>query len=93
MSIGQSGRVVPSDTVHCREFDDEMLLLDLGTGSFYSLNAVGTRMYQQLISGKSPGQVASCLAPDYGLEGTALVTDCIALADDLLKLGLVKAPA
>jgi hypothetical protein len=93
MSIGRSGRVVPSATLHHRQFDDEILLLDLGAGFYYSLNAVGARMYQELISGKSPSEIAASLAPDYGLDAESLVTDCVALADDLLRHRLVKSPA
>jgi hypothetical protein len=90
MSIGRSGHVLRSDTVHSRQFDDETLLLDLGGGSYYSLNAVGTRMYGELVSGKTPTEIAASLAPDYGLDPEPLVTDCVALADDLLRHGLVK---
>jgi hypothetical protein len=90
MTIDPSDHVTAAETVHSRQFDDELLLLNLGTGHYFSLNPTGTRMYCALVSGKTPAEVATQLAPDYGLEVDALLRDCIALADDLLKHGLLE---
>jgi hypothetical protein len=90
MSIGRSGQVTASDVVHYRQFDDELLVLDLGTGSYFALNPVGTKMWNALVSGKSPAEVAADLASDYEADSEVLLRDCIALADDLIDRGLLK---
>jgi hypothetical protein len=89
-NIGPSGRAAKAADVHYRQFDDELLLLDLAAGHYFALNAVGARMWHALVAGKSPEQVATELAGDYGVDLDVLTRDCVTLADDLLARGLLR---
>jgi Coenzyme PQQ synthesis protein D (PqqD) len=89
-SIGAQGRLQVSESVQCRQFDDELLLLDLGSGQYFSLNAVGARMWSALVAGKTPAEVAADMEPEYDVAAQVLLTDCMALADDLIERGLLR---
>jgi hypothetical protein len=89
-SIGTLGRVTVADGVHCRTFNDELMLLDLESGQYFSLNAVGTRMWSGLVEGRSPSEIAAALAGDYAVDSQVLLRDCISLADDLLERKLLR---
>lgn len=89
MTIGRDGRVVASPHVRYRQFDDELVVLDLGGGDYFSLNRTGARMWIGLVSGRTPAEVAADLAVEYEVGLQALLSDCIALADELLERGLL----
>jgi hypothetical protein len=80
----------PGAGVHSRVFGDEVMLLDLESGQYFSLNAVGTRMWARLAEGKSPAEVANDLQSEYDIEPQVLLKDCVALADELLRRGLLR---
>jgi hypothetical protein len=89
-SIGPAGHAAAADDVHYRQFDDELVLLDLTGGHYFALNAVGARMWHSLVAGKSPAEVAGELTRDYEVELEQLTRDCVALADELVERGLLK---
>ena len=80
----------PGAGVHSRVFGDEVMLLDLESGQYFSLNPVGTRMWTCLAEGKSPAEVANDLQSEYDIEPHVLLKDCVALAEELLRRGLLK---
>jgi hypothetical protein len=89
-SIGLAGRAAAADEVHYRQFDDELVLLDLSGGHYFALNSVGARMWHSLVAGKSPAEVAVELAGEYDVALEQLTRDCVALADELVERGLLK---
>jgi hypothetical protein len=82
-------RIEVPEQVHYRQFDDEMLLLDLNRGEYYALNVVGARMWGALAEGKTPDEIATALAGDYDVEPAVLLQDCLSLVDDLVSRGLL----
>ncbi len=64
-NIGLNDTVLASSQLHCRRFDDELVMLDLATGQYFSLEGVGVEMWQRLAEGKSPAEIAVALAPAY----------------------------
>ena len=90
-TIGPDGRASLPRHVHARQFDDELLLLDLERGQYFALNVVGTRIWQALVAGSTPAEVAALLAVDYDAAQDTLLCDCIALADELVACGLLEA--
>ena len=89
MSIGENGRVCIGANVHLREFDGELVLLDLAGGNYFGLDAIGARMWKHLAEGASPAEVASQLVNEYDIDQPRLLADIITLADELLVRGLV----
>jgi Coenzyme PQQ synthesis protein D (PqqD) len=89
-SVAPGDRVVVPEHVRSRQFDDELVILDLAEGEYFSLNDVGARMWHALVAGSTPDQVAEVLVVRYEVQREALVADCLRLVDELLERGLVK---
>jgi hypothetical protein len=83
------GRVRCADSVHTRLFDEELIILDLARGEYFSLDGVGARLWSGLEAGHAIEQIALEIAAEYdvGLERT--VADLVALGDDLVAQGLM----
>ena len=43
---------------------DELVILDLQGGEYFALDWIGSRMWESLVAGKTPGEVAADLAAD-----------------------------
>jgi hypothetical protein len=80
-------RVAPA--VHVREFDGQLIILDLDQGDYFGLDEVGTRMWSELALGKSARQVAELLAAEYEIDVSRVLSDVRALISNLLERGLV----
>jgi hypothetical protein len=87
--IGACDRVTAAEGVRFRQFDDELVLVDLAGGEYFALNGSGTRMWHELVSGKTPAEVGELLASEYEASGAQIESDCLALADDLFRRGLL----
>jgi hypothetical protein len=88
-SVGPEDRVTAAEHVHCRQFDDDLVMVDLNGGEYFALDAIGARMWALLISGKTPAEIGATLAGEYNAGQRELLDDCTALANDLLKRGLI----
>jgi hypothetical protein len=89
MPIDSTGRARTAEHVFAREFDGEIVLLDLERGEYYGLDALGARLWRGLGAGQTPRQVAEEAAPEYDVELDTLVHDLVRLARDLEARGLV----
>lgn len=90
MSVGKFGRVKPSSGVHVREFDGEMVLLDLERGEYFGLDELGGRVWRGLVEGECPHEIAVRLEPEHEVVLDTLEHDLVALTDELLRRGLVE---
>jgi hypothetical protein len=84
MSIGKSGRVRPNDGVHAREFDGEMVLLDLDRGEYFGLDELGCVAWKGFVNGESPQEIADRIGPEQNVASERLLSDLVALADELV---------
>jgi hypothetical protein len=92
--VGTDARVSAAEHVRCRQFDNDLVMVDLQGGEYFALNAVGARMWDLLTSGKTLAEVAEALAAEYEAGQDEIFSDCKKLADELLTRGLLvlKAP-
>ncbi len=88
--IGRDESLLPGAQVHARRFDDEVVILDLAGGDYYALNVVGARIWEELLGGKTPAEVASVLTSEFQVEPDRAITDCLALTDELVARGLLR---
>jgi hypothetical protein len=72
------------------EFVDEMVLLNLTSGKYFSLDDVGTRMWQLLGEGGELKAVHQALLEEYTVEPQQLEKDLLELADRLVANGLLQ---
>jgi|HubBroStandDraft_6_1064221.scaffolds.fasta_scaffold1367459_1 hypothetical protein len=82
-------RLAAADHVRCRRFDEDLVMVDLEGGEYFALDAVGARMWDLLVSGKTPAEVGAILAAEYEASEDDIFRDCMKLADDLLHRRLV----
>jgi len=80
-----------SDEVVTREVGGEVMLLDLASGTYFGLNAVGGRFWQLLEDGKSPAEAREALLTEYDVSAEVLDADLEALLQELSANGLVQA--
>jgi hypothetical protein len=90
VSVGKLGKIQAASGVHVREFDGEMVLLDLDRGEYFGLDEIGARVWKGLQGGETPEEIAVRLAPEFEVELDTMVTDFVALADELVRRGLAK---
>ena len=67
----------------------EVVLFDLATGSYYSLNELGARIWELLDGNRSLTDVADQLTSEYDAPAEQITQDLQALAEDMLRNGLL----
>ena len=75
-----------------RRVDDEVVVLDLDSSAYYSLNDTGSRMWELLAAGHPLDNVVSLVSDEYGHAVADVSRDADALLKDLLREKLL-APA
>jgi hypothetical protein len=82
---------VAAPHVFAREFDGELILLDLDGGEYFGLNRIGKSLWEGLLAGQSVADLTSALAPIYDVDAATLARDLGALQGDLLQRGFLVA--
>jgi hypothetical protein len=90
-SIGPDGRTKVPEHVHAREFDGELVVVDLERGEYFGLDPIGTRLWRGLEDGSTPAKVAQALVGEYEVEYGQLLNDLVGLANELVDRGLLVA--
>ena len=81
-----------SPDVIVRELEGESVVLDLSSGRYFGLNAVGTRVWQLIQAGQPVDGLIRAVAAEYDADGDAVERDVLALLEDLKARGLVVEP-
>ena len=84
-------RFAVADDVVVRDLAGEMLLVHLGTGTYFGLDAIGSRIWQLLAEYGSPEAVLPQLLSEFDVEEKQLRRDLDALVSQLLEKGLLAA--
>jgi hypothetical protein len=93
VTAGWTDRFRVSDTVVFREIDAEAVLLDLHSGIYFGLDAVGTRVWTLLLELGTPEQVYARMIAEYDVSPQVLRNDVLRLVDELASKRLVVAEA
>ncbi len=81
---------IPSE-VHVREFDGELVILDMARGDYFGINEVGARFWAELERhGGSFDEAVSACAPHYDVERATLDADLLELVKELTQRGLLE---
>jgi hypothetical protein len=81
----------PSADVIFREIEGEAVLLDLASGRYFGLNAVGTRVWTLLVSGVTVGDAIAAISAEFDAEPDRIARDVAELIDELMARRLVAA--
>ena len=82
-------RIIASPDVIVREIDGQSVILDLKTSRYLSLNEVGTRMWNVLLSSESVEAARSSLVREYEIEPQQLESDLHEFVEQLVAHGLI----
>ena len=77
------------EQVMAREVGDELVILDLGSGRYFGLDALGARWWQLIGSGKNLAESIDVLAAEYEVGRPQLEADLLELADALAAQNLL----
>lgn len=81
---------VDKNKVTYRVIDGEAVMLNLDNGDYYSLNEVGTFVWEAINKKKNLGEILSFLKEEYQLSKKQLKKDLLGLVKDLEKEELIK---
>jgi hypothetical protein len=90
MDISLSDTLRIRTDVVFRQLDDEAVLLDLKSGTYFGLNPVGTRIWQLLGEQASLSAVLDTLAGEYDAARDELERDLLSLGQELCERGLTE---
>ena len=80
--------VAPSEDAVFRELDGQSVLLNLATGMYFGLDAVGTHVWQLAAANGSLRGVLQSLVDEYDADPSTIERDLLALAEALVAKGL-----
>lgn len=75
--------------VASEHFEEEVILINLPRGNYYSLRFTGFELWEQLLKGASLTQLAFFLSGRYGADEASALRDTQQFIDQLLTEGLV----
>ena len=84
-------RLEISSEVVAREVGGETMLLDIVSGAYFSLDAVGGLVWQALEDGASLAEVCDRIEAVYDVDRNQLEPAILTLVDQLIEQGLVTA--
>jgi hypothetical protein len=79
-----SGPAIVSETV-----DDETIIVNLDTGSYYDLNHVGACIWEQVERGQTPGEAAAQVVARFGAGADEARRAMDDLVSELVEEGLI----
>ena len=79
---------IPEDIVF-RDLAGEAVILNLGTGMYFGLNAVGTQIWRLISEGCSSGQIVATLLEEYEIDEARVQKDLDILLEQLNDVGLI----
>jgi hypothetical protein len=85
-----TGRFRLPPQIHARRFDDEVVILDLGQGQYFSLSAVGATVWERMEGGATLDDAICSVVARYDVDEATARTDVDALIDDLVRAGLLE---
>ncbi len=83
-------KVVPSPHVFAREFDGELVLLDLDGGVYFGLDGVGATVWRALGVSATLEHAIAAVVSEFDVEEQRARTDILALVEELEAKGIVR---
>ena len=88
--VSLSDSLTISAQVLSRQLDDEAVLLDLKSGTYFGLNDVGARAWQLIAEHGSLSRVRDVMVQEYAAEPEVVERDLLDLAAQLVARRLVE---
>jgi hypothetical protein len=77
--------------VMARQVGEETIILDLASGMYFGLDAVGARVWQLMGEGKTLAQICDTMRAEYEVSPEVIERDVLSLAESLCSRQLISA--
>ncbi len=81
---------IRNDDLSWRQVGDEVIVLDLRSNSYLSINHSGTALWELLVDGSTPDTMAARLVSEFGVDEGQARTDIEEFVAMLTKQGLLR---
>lgn len=85
-----SSRFAASPDVSISVIDGEAALLNVSTGAYFGLNAVGTFIWQTFTAGKTFGETVQGICREFSVDAARAAADARAFTQKILDRGLLR---
>ncbi len=75
--------------VMARQVGEEVVILDLASGTYFGLDPVGARIWQMMGEGKTLSAICDAMLQEYEVRRADVERDLVALTNDLRARGLI----
>jgi hypothetical protein len=75
--------------VMARDVGEEVVILDLASGTYFGLDPVGSQMWQHMSTGKTLAEICDAMLDEFDVTREELERDTLKLAEMLQSNGLV----
>lgn len=92
MSVGLDTTLNRNDELlHASVGAEECVMMSIEAGSYYGLNAVGSRIWELLESPKTVGQLCRQICEEFDVDAQTCEAAVVIFVDDLIKNRIVHA--
>lgn len=82
--------IINNDDISWRIVEDEVIILNLTSGFYYTLTSTGTRMWNLLERNKTTEDIIKIVSDEYGIDRQIVRDDIVYLFNELEKEDLIK---
>ena len=87
--IDLDSRLAIPPQVMSRLVEDETVLLDLASGTYFGLDGVGNFIWEAVSTGKTLRETIALITEEYEVDETQVRKDVVAFTEDLVERGLL----
>ena len=88
--ITTTTRVTTAPDVYAREFDGELVIVDLNGGEYFGLDQVGARIWDLLVAGASVEEAVTRIAATHDAPVERIRGDVVEITEKLVTHGLLR---
>lgn len=88
--LSLESRVRQADTPLVTEIDGEVVMMDVDSGSYFNLDAIGSDIWRRLAEPVGVSDLCDALAGTYDADIATIRRDVMALLGQMLDKGLVR---
>lgn len=81
--------MIVNEKIITREIQGEMVLLNMENGDYFSLNSLGTEIYECILNGMQNEEIISFLINKYNVEFNVLKNDVESLISQMFEKNIL----
>ncbi len=81
--------MIINSNIIAKDLQGEMVLLNKENGDYFTLNSMGSEVYNLISDGMETGDIIDLLFERYEIEHDKLRTDILAIIDDMKKKNIL----